>query len=133
MTADWMTVVVCNCIQMASACYFLYLEFQQMKDQGSEYLNEIWNLFDFVGFFFITIHFLLRLSTLRDNITIIHNQDSDHSMSVDQSEYTHILFSLKILSVLILVQTFMKVMFFLRVNADFGLLVQLVGQCISDV
>ena len=103
-----------------------------MKDQGNEYLNEIWNLFDFMGFIFIALHFMLRLSTLDDDISIIHNQDNEHADLVGGS-FTHVLFALKILSVLILLQSFMKVMFFLRVNADFGLLVQLVGQCISDV
>jgi energy-coupling factor transporter transmembrane protein EcfT len=117
---------------MTSACYFIYLEFYKIGLLGKEYIKETWNFFDFLGFIFILVHFVLRLTTLQDEFNIIHDQDDDHDKFVEGSS-TQSLIILKILSVLILVQSFMEVMSYLRVNAEFGLLVKLVGQCISDV
>jgi hypothetical protein len=118
---------------MLTAIFFFYLEIQQIKDAGSEYLSELWNLFDLSGFIVISLHFTIRMLTINDKIQIIYNQDTVEASKEESSELGHILFALKILSVMILIQSMMKVMFFLRVNADFGLLVQLIGQCLSDV
>ena len=58
---------------MLTSIFFFYLEIQQIKDAGSEYLNELWNLFDLSGIIVITLHFTLRMFTINDDIQIIFN------------------------------------------------------------
>jgi len=94
-----------------------------MKDAGFGYFKEIWNIIDFSMFIVYCTYYVLRLFNTTNNIIPF----------VGDNVPTEEMVMWVILNSVLLLQSVMKMMFFLRVNTDFGQLVELIGQVLVDV
>jgi len=101
-----------------------------MRDKGWEYLNEIWNIFDCTSPVIYIIYMIKRI-TYSNSIELSYQIIQDYDSGIMNINNNIIL--LRVLCMAILFQSFMKSMFFLRVNDNFGHLVQLIGTCLYDV
>ena len=95
-----------------------------------KYLNEIWNVFDCTSPFFYIMFLALRIKKSYESEQAI-NIIKDYDNITEANQLSDIF--IRVLCLGIMFQAFMKSMFFLRVNEDFGHLVQLVFNCLYDV
>jgi hypothetical protein len=103
-----------------------------MLDERIDYLKSIWNIIDVISFIFYLIYCLVRLSYEIGDLLMVTEEPYIPGLN-DLEDYTEKLILLKIVSICIMVMILLKTMFYMRVNENFGLLVQLIQQCLHDV
>ncbi|CDW84942.1 wd-40 repeat protein [Stylonychia lemnae] len=98
------TKIICSLVLI----YFLIYEIKQIRIQRSEYLNDGWNLFDFSHILAFTTFCILDF--------ISQNQDN-----------------LILIKILVILLSFMKLFFFLRIYDGFSFLVQMMAGVFKDL
>ena len=98
-------------------------EILQIRKQKMSYLKEYWNYFDLVGFVLYLIYFCMRMSD--PTRKMIPKDDTAGS--------TGMIVGWIFLNSFMLLNSVIKLMFFMRVFVAFGMLVQLVLTVLQDV
>jgi len=103
------------------------LEVIQMQDGGfEEYVKDFYNCVDLAMFVTYCCYFLVRMFDTESTLLPL-----EAGTSLSQGQVTF-LYHMSLLNCFIICQSFLKIMFFLRVFEQFGLLVDLVAQALSD-
>lgn len=99
---------------LSTSCFFLGLEYIQLLDLGWEtYAGDFYNIVDMAMFVTYVTYFFMRMSDAR---SVLLPLDASHSTSggVDSQPLAY-LYAMSILNSAIVIQGFLKVMFFLRI------------------
>ena len=125
-----------------------YLETKQMKLEGMDYFFDIWNILDVANFLVNCMFWTYRVSQLgqvkrivienvyEGKILNLRSMSSEEMAEMVTRQGQEIDPFLCILSVVLIFLSFMKVMFFLQAQENFGkisVLVQLVSYCVKDI
>ena len=102
-------------------------EILQMRQYKMDYFKDVYNIFDTSMFIIYTAYFCLRM---HNPIAMLVGDMDETQRSV---KVTVILMITIVFNVLILLQIVVKILFFMRVNNKFGMLVQLVLTCMHDI
>ena len=101
-------------IAMLTQLFFFLVEMIQIKNAGTNYFKEsVWNVIEFGQFWLFIIYVVIRVS---------HGLGQDDANNYDFLEI--------VLQLFIVIFGFFKVLFFIRIYADYGFLVQMVGMTI---
>ncbi|CDW85176.1 wd-40 repeat protein [Stylonychia lemnae] len=98
------TKAICSIV----LCYFLTYEISQIRVQGKEYFSDGWNYFDFSHILAFAAFCILDFTT--------ENQDN-----------------LILIKILVIILSFMKLFFFLRIYDGFSFLVQMMAGVFKDL
>ena len=111
------------------------LEFIQMSDAGlSDYFNDFWNMIDIAQVFLLWYYASVRMHNMRLLLpNEITQAVSDGAMEEQTIDQFHNIALMSFFNVFLLSMATLKIFFFLRIYDDFGLLVQLFLQVLSDV
>ena len=120
-------LMICNGLCLFSSGVFFVNELIQLRDGGvKEYFQGFFNWFEISMFPMSLAYFIVRL----------HFQESLLPQNFDNASEELTLNLLSIFSLfnsVMLLWAVIKTLFFLRVNEEFGLLIQMVQQCFIDV
>ena len=124
---NFLGLLVCNGLCLFSSFVFFVNELIQLRSGGGEqYLQGFFNWFEISMFPMCLAYFIMRL----------HFQGSLLPKDFDNTSGRLTLTSLSMLSLfnsVMLLWAVIKTLFFLRVNEEFSLLIQMVKQCFIDV
>ena len=133
-------VYICNALCLTTQIYFMCLEIIQMQEAGFlDYISDTFNKVDLGMFLTYCYYFMRRMSDQTDPLVpSLHYADPtkdpntyEENTAVLSSEAVQRVFVLSVLHNIIIVQAFVKVMFYLRISEGFGLLVDCVSNCIE--
>ena len=107
---------------------FLGIEFVQLDENGPwDYLTDSQNQIDLVTLFTFFYYYTLRFYDQKNPLVAI-----DGNMKPEDPIEVSRIFWYSILQTVIITASFMKLMGFLKVNPEFGLLVDCVSKCLED-
>ena len=106
-----------------------------MSDAGlSDYFNDFWNMIDIAQVFLLWYYASIRMKNMRLLLpNEITQAVSDGAMEEQTIDQFHNIALMSFFNVFLLSMATLKIFFFLRIYDDFGLLVQLFLQVLSDV
>ena len=129
---DAMSVMICIIVCMLTQLIFLGIEILQMQHRGAEYFSDGWNKLDCSLFVLFVIYFIIRMADPTMEIVPITGPVVTKDGTVpDISPWVMLMWI--VMNTLLLLNTCMKLMFFLRVYESFGMLVQLILQVLQDI
>lgn len=107
---------------------FFCQEILQIKDQGlKNYFKIPKNYIDFSVFWVYLLFFIMRMNYPG---TLIPSEYVNEEISGNN---INIFTFMVILNIIVLLQVAMKVLFFLKVNDKFGILIELIIECVGDI
>ena len=113
-------VIICNVLCAITQFLLVCVEIVQIKLQGIKaYLCRFWNIVDLVLIALFTLYFILRWADPTKEII-----PDTHAAHVAQNKMTNSEMTMWfVLNTFLLISAVMKLMFFLRINQTFGMMV----------
>jgi hypothetical protein len=139
---DPSSVMTCLNICLFTEILFLGIEIQQIYDQQWSYFKSVWNITDLSMFLLFWVYYVIRsdkpnremlpyapTEVQLKELLVVDGNVVDDVYTYDKEERMIYI----IVNTLLLIFTCVKVMFFATVNANFGILVELISKVIYNV
>ena len=111
---NWTLVLICNISCIFTQLFFFYVELIQIRHDPSNYFTDPWNRVDFSTFVLNLIYSVLRFSNLGECYS---------PLAADSSRDSGLFVPMVLLHLILIMQSMMKMMSYLRVFESFGQLV----------
>lgn len=103
-------------------------EMIQLRSQGMEYFESVFNIAELIGLFLQLIYCILRIQSPTKAIP-----DTEAAKDIRDIHYSQIELAMPFLNVAIIILISFKALSFLRSYNELAVVVQLLGQCIKEI